>query len=57
MEKEKHKCRELDYSKKDALLWKEGDDGLRYKWNKIGEVKSYRAPCKECGKLIEYMPI
>ena len=44
-----NKCeKELDYKNKKANLWKVGDDGLRYKWNKIGTVKDYYIVCEKC---------
>lgn len=38
-------------------LWEEGDDGLKYKWNKIGEVKDYEYTCKYCGYIQHFMNI
>ena len=36
-------------SKAYKKLWEKGDDGLRYKWNKIGEVKTLAVRCGNCG--------
>jgi hypothetical protein len=38
-------------------LWQEGDDGLRYKWNKVGEVKDYEFTCADCGAVQEFLPL
>lgn len=44
-----NKCeKELDYKNKKENLWKVGDEGLKYKWNKIGEVKDYFIVCEDC---------
>lgn len=37
------------------VLWKPGDDGLKYKWNKVGEVKCYEFTCGNCGQNQEFM--
>lgn len=52
------KCGEkLDREKSEPNLWKEGDEGLKYKWNKIGEVKDYIITCPKCGEENHWMPL
>lgn len=38
-------------------LWEKGDDGLRFKWNKVGEVKDYEFTCADCGHIQHFLPM
>lgn len=53
-----NKCQgELDFKDSKPNYWKKGEEGTKYKWNKVGAIKDYYIPCKKCGYKNEYMPL
>ena len=51
------KCgKELDIKNSIPVYWKKGDEGLKYSWNKEGEIHSYIIKCK-CGYKKEWLPL
>ena len=53
-----NKCKKLlDRKKSIPVLWKEGDEGLKYKWNKICEISQYVIICEHCKTENHWMPM
>ena len=46
-----------DRSEIKECLWQEGEDGTRFKWNKVGTVKDYYFICKVCGHEQHFIPL
>ena len=52
------KCgKENNIKESKPVYWKKNDKGLKYPWNKEGEIKSYILKCKYCGYENEWMPL
>jgi hypothetical protein len=54
-------CHDIKGQPVRKLVWLKGedgaDDGVRYRWNKIGSYKSSEATCKWCGYNVEFIGI
>lgn len=46
-----------DKTKIKKAVWKKGEDGTQYKWNKVGEIKDYYFNCEECGNEQHFLPM
>lgn len=49
--------KELNFKNAKPNFWKEGDEGLKYRWNKIGEIKDYVIVCDRCHKHNHYLTL